>query len=109
MYIDEACAFSVCPRTRLPADHTKTKATTAQSIEFLIALDAVAPIYMPSHVNAAQPTTGISSSHGRYSPEADTTAASDVIILSIGVPAKPYTNMNRNATPILHTKVHFTV
>ena len=72
----------------IPANQTKAKAATAHNIELRMALEAVAPMYMPSHVNAAHPIRGISSSHGRYSLEASTTAASEVIILSIGTPAK---------------------
>ena len=93
----------------MPAIHTPAKATTDHSMEFRISLDPVAPMNIPSQVNAAHPTTGISRSHGRKSLEASTTTASEVIILSRGTPAKWYIPINITAIPMLHTKVHFTV
>ena len=93
----------------MPMNHTAAKPTTAQSIEFLIAFEAVAPMYIPSHVNAAQPMTGIRSSHGMYSREASTTSGSEVIIFKRGTPANWYIPMNITAIPMLQTKVHLTV
>lgn len=51
--------------TTTPAIHTPAKATTDQSIELRISFEPVAPMKIPSHVKAAQPTTGMRTSHGR--------------------------------------------
>ena len=62
--------------------------TTANSIELRMSFDAVAPIYIPSQVKAAQPTTGIRSSQGRYCLAASITCISEVMTFNIGTPAK---------------------
>ena len=72
----------------MPTPQTAAKATTDQSIELRISLEPVAPMYIPSHVKAAHPTTGIRTSHGRKSRAASTTTASEVIIFNRGTPAK---------------------
>mgnify|MGYP003458053977 FL=1 len=72
----------------MPTHQTAAKATTDQSIELRISLEPVAPMYIPSHVKAAHPTTGIRTSQGRNVTEASITAASEVIILRSDIPPK---------------------
>ena len=90
-YLCVPCWTSSAPsqsRPKRPATQIPAKATTAQSMAFRISLEAVAPMYMPSQVKAAQPIIGIRSNHGRYSRDCSITAASEVMTLSIGTPAK---------------------
>ena len=54
------------------------KPSTAHKVELRIGLDAVAPTYIPSQVNAAQPIIGIGISQGINSMDAVTTSVSDV-------------------------------